>query len=95
MSARLECKKWSVVDGWVGGWMGGWMDGSKSRVKDCLQQSKNECDFHHNLLQKGKNGSFFVPGGLGMTQMITLKCLEAKQVTSECPGGLLKCFESL
>ena len=21
------------------GWMGGWMDGSRSRVKDCLQQS--------------------------------------------------------
>ena len=28
------------MDGWMGGWMGGWMDGSKSRVKDCLQQSK-------------------------------------------------------
>jgi hypothetical protein len=24
------------------GWMGGWMDGWESRVKDCLQQSKNE-----------------------------------------------------
>ena len=22
------------------GWVDGWMDGSKSRVKDCLQQSK-------------------------------------------------------
>ena len=22
------------------GWVGGWMDGCKSRVKDCLQQSK-------------------------------------------------------
>ena len=28
------------VPGWMGGWMGGWMDGSKSRFKDCLQQSK-------------------------------------------------------
>ena len=28
------------MDGWMDGWMGGWMDGSKSRVKDCLQQSK-------------------------------------------------------
>ena len=43
MSARLERKKMECsgwVDGWVDGWMGGWMDGSKSRVKDCLQQSK-------------------------------------------------------
>jgi hypothetical protein len=24
----------------VPGWVGGWMDGSKSRLKDCLQQSK-------------------------------------------------------
>ena len=31
------------MDGWVDGWGGGWMDGSKSRVKDCLQQSKNVC----------------------------------------------------
>jgi hypothetical protein len=22
-------------------WVGGWVDGSKSRFKDCLQQSKN------------------------------------------------------
>ena len=28
------------MDGWVGGWMDGWMGGSKSRFKDCLQQSK-------------------------------------------------------
>jgi hypothetical protein len=28
------------VDGWVDEWMDGWMDGSKSRFKDCLQQSK-------------------------------------------------------
>ena len=27
------------MDGWMDGWMGGWVDGSKSRVKDCLQQS--------------------------------------------------------
>ena len=44
MIARFAFKNWSVVDGWVGGWMdgwmGGWMDGCKSRVKDCLQQSK-------------------------------------------------------
>jgi hypothetical protein len=26
----------------VPGWMGGWMDGSKSRFKDCLQQTKKE-----------------------------------------------------
>jgi hypothetical protein len=24
----------------LGGWVGGWMGGSKSRFKDCLQQSK-------------------------------------------------------
>jgi hypothetical protein len=30
------------VGGWVGGWMDGWMDGSKSRFKDCLQQSINK-----------------------------------------------------
>jgi hypothetical protein len=30
------------MDGWVGGLMGGWMDGSKSRFKDCLQQSKTK-----------------------------------------------------
>ena len=29
------------MDGWVGGWMDGWVGGSQSRVKDCLQQSKN------------------------------------------------------
>ena len=29
-----------VLGGWVGGWMGGWVGGSKSRFKDCLQQSK-------------------------------------------------------
>ena len=40
MSARFASKKWSVVGGWVDGWMDGWMDGCKSRVKDCLQQSK-------------------------------------------------------
>jgi hypothetical protein len=27
------------VPGWVDGWMDGWMGGSKSRFKDCLQQS--------------------------------------------------------
>ena len=32
------------------GWMGGWMGGSKSRVKDCLQQSKIvSSDFRHIL----------------------------------------------
>jgi hypothetical protein len=34
------------VPGWVGGWMGGWVSewvgGSKSRFKDCLQQSKRD-----------------------------------------------------
>jgi hypothetical protein len=30
------------VPGWVDGWVGGWMGGSKSRFKDCLQQSKIE-----------------------------------------------------
>jgi hypothetical protein len=25
----------------MGEWMGGWMGGRESRVKDCLQQSKN------------------------------------------------------
>ena len=30
------------MDGWMDGWVDGWMGGSKSRVKDCLQQSKNE-----------------------------------------------------
>jgi hypothetical protein len=28
------------MDGWMDGWVDGWMDGSKSRFKDCLQQSK-------------------------------------------------------
>ena len=28
------------MGGWMDGWMDGWMGGSKSRVKDCLQQSK-------------------------------------------------------
>ena len=28
-------------DGWKEGWMGGWMNGWFSRIKDCLQQSKN------------------------------------------------------
>ena len=27
MSARLACKKWSVVDGWVAGWVDGWVGG--------------------------------------------------------------------
>ena len=49
MSARLkrknmECSGWmdGWMDGWMGGWVDGWMGGSKSRVKDCLQQSKKE-----------------------------------------------------
>jgi hypothetical protein len=29
------------VPGWMDGWMDGWVDGSKSRFKDCLQQSKS------------------------------------------------------
>ena len=29
------------MDGRMGGWKDGWMEGSQSRVKDCLQQSKN------------------------------------------------------
>jgi hypothetical protein len=28
------------LGGWMDGWVGGWMGGSKSRSKDCLQQSK-------------------------------------------------------
>jgi hypothetical protein len=28
------------VPGWMDGWVDGWIDGSKSRFKDCLQQSK-------------------------------------------------------
>ena len=30
----------TLYGGWMGGWMEGWKDGRKSRVKDCLQQSK-------------------------------------------------------
>ena len=26
--------------GWMDGWVDGWVGGSKSRVEDCLQQSK-------------------------------------------------------
>ena len=37
---KIECSGW--VGGWMDGWMDGWMGGSKSRVKDCLQQSKIE-----------------------------------------------------
>ena len=29
------------MGGWMGGWVDGWVGGSKSRVKDCLQQSKS------------------------------------------------------
>ena len=36
MLEKVDCS------GWMDGWMGGWVDGSKSRVKDCLQQSKIE-----------------------------------------------------
>ena len=35
---KVDCSGW--MDGWMGGWVGGWMDGCKSRVKDCLKQSK-------------------------------------------------------
>jgi hypothetical protein len=35
------------VPGWMGGWMIGWMDGSKSRFKDCLQQSKTTTSPYH------------------------------------------------
>jgi hypothetical protein len=37
------------VDGWMDGWMEGWVGGTKSRFKDCLQQSKN------NLIQGKMN----------------------------------------
>ena len=30
------------MEGWKDGRVDGWMDGWESRVKDCLQQSKNE-----------------------------------------------------
>ena len=30
----------TLLDGWKDGWMDGWVGGGKSRVKDCLQQSK-------------------------------------------------------
>ena len=33
----------------VPGWVGGWVDGSKSRFKDCLQQSKT----YFSVLQNG------------------------------------------
>ena len=38
------------VGGWEGGEVDGLMDGSKSQVKDCLQQSKIDISFiqgHH------------------------------------------------
>ena len=35
---RLFCEK--KLAGWMGGWMEGRKGGWKSRVKDCLQQSK-------------------------------------------------------
>ena len=35
---KVDCSGW--MGGWMGGWVDGWMGGCKSRVKDCLQQSK-------------------------------------------------------
>jgi hypothetical protein len=35
-----EVGGWVGLGGLVGGWVDGWMGGSKSRFKDCLQQSK-------------------------------------------------------
>ena len=34
---------------YLGRWMGGWMDGGESRVKDCLQQSKNKTKMVRSL----------------------------------------------
>ena len=36
--------------GWQEGWKEGWMDGGKSRVKDCLQQSKIRSIFQMGLV---------------------------------------------
>ena len=41
---KIEIKFWvekTLDDGWMDGWMGG----RESRVKDCLQQSKNKTGF--------------------------------------------------
>ena len=39
------------MDEWVGGWVDGWKEGgSKSHIKDCLQQTKNK-DKQFKLLQ--------------------------------------------
>ena len=38
LTQKVDCSGW--VHGWVDGWVDGWVGGSKSRVKDCLQQSK-------------------------------------------------------
>ncbi len=37
------------VPGWMDEWVGGWVDGSKSRFKDCLQQSKILFDRDHKI----------------------------------------------
>jgi hypothetical protein len=42
------------MDGWVDGWMDGWMDGWESRVKDCLQQSKNKRNCYYIDCVDGK-----------------------------------------
>ena len=38
LTANENLGRW--MGGWMDGWMDGWVDGCKSRVKDCLQQSK-------------------------------------------------------
>ena len=38
---KLYTTKTIFLEG-LDGWMDGWMDGSKSRFKDCLQQSTNK-----------------------------------------------------
>ena len=44
---------------WMGGWMVGCMDGSKSRFKDCLQQSKMLGSFNwYKWTEKSTNFCF-------------------------------------
>ena len=48
--SRKKLAGW--MDGWMDGWVDGWMDGWKSRVKDCLQQSKNVGKFKLSIFDQ-------------------------------------------
>ena len=54
MKGRMDVKDWLRIatvaqKTLLEGWKDGWVEGCKSRVKDCLQQSKIKAIFHQTV----------------------------------------------